>query len=1761
MAIIIDTEDNLTQNISLTTRKSFTSDSITIQDIATSENLISFKSQLEVAAENNLAPCMSESLLKTYLGSSFSFVSDSSAVFRIDSVWSIEAMKISYGKALNIPFAYWVVQLEEKVRKGSGFHIYYQNFASVYSALLKCNDKKGSPISKSIAFDKQNVLLVRLRGTYFVYIKEISQYIERHHRTFNSFEIKSNYQNKVISHGSFDIETNITNDSYGYDLSTEELFLQIDLSNTNTDIGKLKNIVKLLDQNGNVVNQVLNATGNVIGNFTTTQLTLEPSSDEIILHNAPTITIDNSQSTTYEMLQYSDKTYKVYVGEDVISDDLVNAFYINKIVGNQAYTTTTRYQNALSKSYVTLAETPKQSNTTLDFSYVVDGVTIVKTIPSENLIKLDLEDTSLFSVPDSYLVGDTFLVESIDTTNFGFSYTDGKLIKLSEMGVLNSNIITANRSEGVIETTEVGKQYTYYFNIQTTYFGNIKFQKIATIYRGSEESKVARIEYIIPTQTLKVGDTISIPSGSSITCYNVYDKIIKTFIGASKIKESGIKLDSKYGTQIAFDMCDDNEHTLTSKLTLDDNEFTIEAKYCTKYDNNLQINSVNVNKSVYFVNYVDNFEFDYTNLVIKYDKHNNDFTDGVFSSNVETITITDNLSNYCSHEEIDWNLDENTYDISVSVTNYNTLSKSNAFSIKFIKEKINSFSFDTSSLKLTYYNTGKDKFVYPTSVSRGYNSGRNDTVAFNDIKANMWFSQYENFNSASVNGADLVLNPNISGNKIYVKYIVSDDNILTTSLDINFVNNNVKSIRLTSTPSFILGNVFAKVNFSNIVVEATYDDGTIDSDYKDYELTRTNETSTELLSGVDFTIIDKTNQANNSISVSSSSVTWVNPTIKELVVDSSAFRSNYLNGSDTANANGISCKLTFTNATYVQTINVFESDKNATLENNEYNVYAQSGSQLGSYVFNGESVINITLPENQDSIYINTFIKYKPFYQTETIEQSLKQIMVLNLTEITSISFTKQPKTSYSVGDKFLEHTDELVVRVSYKSGDGTTRRMNIDLSSDFNAINIYPIRNTKFTRTSDLTKVQITASNNTNISLSYDISVSYNVDYSSEKTHTCRVIYEPLDKFSYNGEYRHYLVVESQDRDTIITDDKVLGYVDGFNDSLVNGKLVLKKDYIPPIKAESNIRIKFPTYVRDNANCINYCKFGQLFGQNNAKNRLFVSGNSDFKNRDWHSNTDFTYFEDMQYADYGQTDNEVVGYDIVSNDKMVVLKSYSDKEPTIYYRTSTLVTAIDGGGNVQKGFDNSTLYEEGYSISIGNIGASAVSNKAIVNFNGDTLFLSNDKQLDGLNVSGIIGDNQRYSYSRSRFIDPKLSDLDMTKCWLWTNNKYLYLITPNEVYITHYETISSELSQYEWWRADIKDVQVMIEIDGETYYGTSDGKFYKLDNNDFVDVYKDFIGRGGIKFKAEDETDKILVSKEHLEFLSDEASEYYLKVYGDIYYKVANISNVNNDSEGISIDTNLKMLEVKGLSMQMLISENRLYYFKSIKNGTTIIQSNKPYKFKLYKGDDLLNKGTLYKICDEYGKELTLDSSFSFTGAVLCRKIEEPLKIINFDIETQTFELLCEHGQKVDLYENNEPYFEADIIKYSLYNSYYITAPLLADNLMYNKVIWSWTITNDTNIPSTVVICEATNDKQLIEMTDNIRTKDVSTYEFDLNDIDFRSVDFSTSQVPYKQTYFKPLLIPFICFGFVNKIRGNSVLSKIQVMYSYSGKAYGRNN
>ena len=115
--------------------------------------------------------------------------------------------------------------------------------------------------------------------------------------------------------------------------------------------------------------------------------------------------------------------------------------------------------------------------------------------------------------------------------------------------------------------------------------------------------------------------------------------------------------------------------------------------------------------------------------------------------------------------------------------------------------------------------------------------------------------------------------------------------------------------------------------------------------------------------------------------------------------------------------------------------------------------------------------------------------------------------------------------------------------------------------------------------------------------------------------------------------------------------------------------------------------------------------------------------------------------------------------------------------------------------------FSGRSLYEESYPLVVGNIGVGALTNKAILNFNGDTIFLSSDKQLDGLDVEGVIGDTQRYANTRSYFINPLLKTIDLKKSWLYTNRKYLFLVTKDFVLVSHFEAFNIETKQYEWWR------------------------------------------------------------------------------------------------------------------------------------------------------------------------------------------------------------------------------------------------------------------------------------------------------------------------------------------------------------------------
>ena len=111
--------------------------------------------------------------------------------------------------------------------------------------------------------------------------------------------------------------------------------------------------------------------------------------------------------------------------------------------------------------------------------------------------------------------------------------------------------------------------------------------------------------------------------------------------------------------------------------------------------------------------------------------------------------------------------------------------------------------------------------------------------------------------------------------------------------------------------------------------------------------------------------------------------------------------------------------------------------------------------------------------------------------------------------------------------------------------------------------------------------------------------------------------------------------------------------------------------------------------------------------------------------------------------------------------------------------------------------------------------------------------------------------------------------------------------------------------------------------------------------------------------------------------------------------------------------------------------------------------------------------------------------------------------------------------------------------------------------DMMHDKTLWGYTLSNDTNIPSELELCQICNEEELIELTE-ISTIEKSDYELDLNKFSLTSLSFDKVDIPHKTTFYKPILVPFVCFCFKNDKGTNSVLSTLSISYSIAKKSYG---
>ena len=165
---------------------------------------------------------------------------------------------------------------------------------------------------------------------------------------------------------------------------------------------------------------------------------------------------------------------------------------------------------------------------------------------------------------------------------------------------------------------------------------------------------------------------------------------------------------------------------------------------------------------------------------------------------------------------------------------------------------------------------------------------------------------------------------------------------------------------------------------------------------------------------------------------------------------------------------------------------------------------------------------------------------------------------------------------------------------------------------------------------------------------------------------------------------------------------------------------------------------------------CISKCTIGALFGINGATDRLFLSGNPDYPNIDWHSDQyNPGYFPDVSYSKLGSDTSAIVGYTLVNN-YLAAHKDENETEHNVIVREGNLVAVGETST------DNSTVYDEEPAFKIINTlqGPGAIAQDTFGYLQTEPLFLTRSG-IFAITAQDITG--EKYSQNRSFYINGAL--------------------------------------------------------------------------------------------------------------------------------------------------------------------------------------------------------------------------------------------------------------------------------------------------------------------------------------------------------------------------------------------------------------------
>jgi len=288
--------------------------------------------------------------------------------------------------------------------------------------------------------------------------------------------------------------------------------------------------------------------------------------------------------------------------------------------------------------------------------------------------------------------------------------------------------------------------------------------------------------------------------------------------------------------------------------------------------------------------------------------------------------------------------------------------------------------------------------------------------------------------------------------------------------------------------------------------------------------------------------------------------------------------------------------------------------------------------------------------------------------------------------------------------------------------------------------------------------------------------------------------------------------------------------HLDRVNRVSVGGSIVDAADYTLDLEAGTvtfdtapadgsgvdNVVIEFSKTVSGYGDRIKKCTIYASYGFNND-NRVFLSGNPDYPNVDWQSGLDDpTYFPDTGYTKIGSDSSAIMGY-LKQGDGLAIIKEQSSQDSEIYLRTAAMT--------------DTTVY---FPVKQGLSGLGAISKYCFANLRDDPLFLTRDGVYALVSTSVT---QEKSLQDRSYYVNAQLTreaDLSDAVAAVW--NGYYVLCVNDTCYVAdrRQQTGKSQTEQYsyEWYYWTNIPAVVLMETNGELYFGTSDGKVCKFNSD-----------------------------------------------------------------------------------------------------------------------------------------------------------------------------------------------------------------------------------------------------------------------------------------------------------------------------------------